>query len=112
MIRWNDFVAFLLAAGFLNVLVSLHFHADLLDLLAVQRLFAETDFKAIVFGGIVARRNLNTAVDIEVKKRKIKQWRRANADVIHVQPRRSQSFDHRLGIGIGRGPAVTSYGHS
>ena len=46
--------------------------ADVLDLFAVERVFAQTNFKAIILRRIVARGNFNAAVDVEMKQAKNK----------------------------------------
>ena len=59
---------------------TLHLAADLLNPLAVERVFALANFKAVVLRRIVAGGDLNAAVDIEMKQGKIEQRRRTNAD--------------------------------
>ena len=87
MIRRDDFVALHFTAGFLFKLISFHLASDVLDLLAIQGFFANAEFEAVVFRWIVARRHFYPAVHIEMKQRKIEQRRRANADVVNLQPR-------------------------
>src|SRR4249920_1312190 len=94
----NDFKMLYRTARALANFTALHHAANLLNLLAVERVFAPTNFKAVVLWRIVAGGDLNTAVDIEMKQRKIEQRRRTHADIVNLQARRHKTGDHRFGI--------------
>ena len=100
VIRRHDFIALHLTARLFPILVSFHLGANFLDLLAVERVLAETDLKAVVFGRIVAGRDLNPAVDFEMEQRKIEQRAGTNADVVNVKSGASHAGNDRFGVRV------------
>ena len=106
MVGRHDLVAFQPSARLLAEIVPFHPGADLLDLLAIKGVLAEANLEAVVFGWVMARGNLNPAVDIEMKQRKIEQRRGTNAVIVDMQTRRNHAVDNRLGIRIGGRAAV------
>jgi hypothetical protein len=51
--------------------MALHPSAEILNLCTVQRIPAQANFEAVVFGRVVACGDLDTAIKIEMKQRKI-----------------------------------------
>src|SRR5678816_3922851 len=96
VIGGNDFIALNFAAGLFLKLAAFHLDADILNLLAIQGVFANTEFETVVLRRIVARRHFYPAIDVEMKQRKIKQRSGTNTDIVNLQPRRRQACDNSL----------------
>src|ERR1051326_6733979 len=112
VIRRNDRVALALAAGIFLELLALHTLAQVLDLRAVERIFAHADFEAVVLGGVVARGDHHAAVDVEMKEREVEQRRRADADIVDAKAGGEESLDHSFGVRIGGRAAVAADGNA
>ena len=111
VIGGNDFVALDFAAGFFLELASFHLDADILNLLAIQGVFADTEFETVVLRRIVACRHFYPAIDVEMKQRKIEQRRGTNTDIVNLQPGRRQACDNGLCVRIGGRAAITPHRH-
>src|SRR5262249_8251424 len=74
---------------------------DVLDLLTVDCLPSDAQFKSVVLGGIVARGDHDPAFDRQFKEGKVQEgsWQRSNVD--KVASGLSQSFGHQLIESIG-----------
>jgi hypothetical protein len=59
--------------------------AEVLNLFPIERFFAHADFESVEFRRIVAAGDHHPSLPIQVEKRKIEDWRGADADVYHVQ---------------------------
>src|SRR5678816_1183669 len=101
VIGGNDLVALNFAVGLFLELASFHLDADILNLLAIQGVFANTEFETVVLRRIVACRYLYSAIDVEMKQRKIEQRRGTNTDIVDLQTRRRQACDNGLCIRLG-----------
>src|SRR4029077_19703282 len=107
----NDFVALNFAASFFLELISFHLDADILNLLAIQGVFANTEFETVVLRRIVACRPFYPAIGVEMKQRKIEQRRGTNADIVTLQPRRCQASNDSLCIRIRGCTAIAPHRH-
>ena len=74
------------SAGRLVKALALHGFAELADVVAVERALADHHLEAVFVGWVVAPRDLNPAVEVEMVHGEIEKRSRSNADVDHVQP--------------------------
>src|SRR5262249_43082737 len=85
--------------------------AQVLDLLAVQRLLADADLEAVVVGRVVAAGHLDAAVQVPVEEGEVEQRRGADPDVEHPEPGRRDALGGRRPVAVGGEAAVGPEGH-
>src|SRR5438132_30131 len=79
--------------------------AQLLDLLAVERLLTEAQLAAVVVGRVVASRHLDAPLEARVEKREVHEGRGADTEVDDGEPGRHQTLGEGGGVAI-RGEAA------
>src|SRR5262249_21682197 len=110
VIGGNDFITLNCAAGFFLKLAAFHFGADILNLLAIQGVLANTEFEAVILRRIVARRHFYPAIDVEMKQRKIEERPGTDTDIVNVEPGRCQACNDGLCVTIRGYTAIASHG--
>ena len=85
--------------------------AQLLDLLAVERLLTEAHLEAVVVGGVVAPRHLDATLEAPVEKREVHEGRGADTEVDDGEPGRHQTLGEGGGVAIRGEAAVPADAH-
>src|SRR5262245_23788894 len=83
--------------------------ADPLNLLAIQRPSTRTELNAVVFGGIMGRRDHATAVGMQLKQGEVEQGSRHQSDIHNIAAGCLQALAQRRTKSCRARPMVASH---
>src|SRR5262249_33864067 len=95
-VRVLDVDAFYVAGAFCSEVALRDAFLELLDVAAEKARLAAHDLEAVLVTGVVASCDHHAAVRVEVMNSEVQHRRRANADVLHVNPSLGESRDECL----------------